>query len=155
MKHAELMYEVEQAYNTFLVNNPGHSEVDFDSFLIGYTACLHLRNKQVQEDDISYTLRQLADHINSPLAESDLMIVDNKTYISFVLKTSLNEAYIDSNNDLKSDVWENLYNRVFSDEVSTIIFRLFPDFNYHDPDTSYYEDVVAFINAFIEYAKKE
>lgn len=49
-------------------------------------------------------------------------------------------------------VWRELYDVVFSVNVSQKIFDRFR-FEYYDPDTSYREDVCAFINAFNEYAQ--
>ena len=157
MKHAELMNEIERAYNTFLANNPGHSEVDFDSFLIGYTTCMTLRSHHQEDSKLlaDSSLRQMADYLKNPIADSSLQIVDPKIYIAFILQSSLNDAYTISNSDPDHNIWDDLYHRVFSDEVSMTIFRMFPDFDYYDPDTSYYEDVVSFINAFDKYAKGE
>ena len=49
--------------------------------------------------------------------------------------------------------WEKLYNKIFSDEISRAICKRFLSFDWYDPDTSYYEDVNAFIEAFKNYAK--
>lgn len=49
-------------------------------------------------------------------------------------------------------VWADLYDIVFSENVSRKIFKRFK-FDYYDPDASYREDVCAFIDAFDEYAK--
>lgn len=43
--------------------------------------------------------------------------------------------------------WEILYNKIFSPSVSKRIFSLLPNFSYYDPDTSYQDDVEAFVNA--------
>ena len=51
------------------------------------------------------------------------------------------------------NTWEKLYHKIFSDEISLIICKKFPNFDWYDPDTSYYEDVNAFIEAFKNYAK--
>lgn len=51
------------------------------------------------------------------------------------------------------NAWEKLYHKVFSDEISRAICNTFPNFDWCDPDTSYYEDVNAFIEAFKNYAK--
>ena len=76
-------------------------------------------------------------------------------YIAFKLKSWLEEAFEISCGDTNDDIWEKLYNKVFSENVSKRIFELFPDFHYCDTDVSYYEDVLAFINAFVEYSKKQ
>jgi len=56
----------------------------------------------------------------------------------------------------KGEVWEEswkeLYDFIFSEDVSKKIYEAFPDFHYCDPDASYEEDVLAFILAFDEYS---
>ena len=52
-----------------------------------------------------------------------------------------------------NNIWEKLYDKVFSDEISQAICKRFPNFGWYDPDISYYEDVKAFIEAFKNYAK--
>ena len=47
------------------------------------------------------------------------------------------------------DDWERLYNFVFSDKISRVVYSIIPDFNWYDPDTTYQEDVCAFIGAFL------
>lgn len=59
----------------------------------------------------------------------------------------------DSNySEVAYDTWRNLYDTVFSEQVSHAICKRFTNFDWYDPDTSYKEDVCAFIDAFIEYA---
>jgi len=43
--------------------------------------------------------------------------------------------------------WEEKYDHIFSDEISNRVLQL-TDFDYYDPDTSYEDDVWAFMNAF-------
>lgn len=50
-------------------------------------------------------------------------------------------------------VWRNLYHFIFSDNISKKIYKRFPEFEYSDPDSSYYRDISAFINAFGEFAE--
>ena len=50
-------------------------------------------------------------------------------------------------------VWRNLYDFVFSDNISHKLTKRFGRLDYYDPDTSYYEDVTAYINAFKEFAE--
>ena len=64
----------------------------------------------------------------------------------------LDIAYANYNGDYEHQVWKALYDCVFSDVISKRIFERFPTFTYADPDTTYYEDVIAFISAFKEYA---
>lgn len=47
--------------------------------------------------------------------------------------------------------WEDLYDIVFSKKVCKRICEILPNFNWCDPDTTYQEDVVAFISQFKEY----
>lgn len=43
--------------------------------------------------------------------------------------------------------WEEKYDRIFSEKISRKVFSLIR-LDYYDPDTSYEEDVRAFIDAF-------
>jgi len=63
------------------------------------------------------------------------------------LNKKVNEIY--DNDDLD---WEEKYHKIFSDKISIKVFSLIT-LNYYDPDTSYEEDVTAFVNAFNEYIK--
>ena len=63
------------------------------------------------------------------------------------------ENHSNYTNIYDDNAWEKLYNKVFSEEISRIIYKRFPNFDWYDPDTSYYEDVNAFIEAFKNYAK--
>jgi len=58
------------------------------------------------------------------------------------LNKKANEIY---NDDFLT--WDEKYNLIFSDKISRKVFKLI-NLNYYDPDTSYQEDVTAFINAF-------
>lgn len=46
--------------------------------------------------------------------------------------------------------WEEKYELIFSDRISRFVFDNC-SLDYYDPDTSYEEDVKAFVNAFNEY----
>lgn len=59
------------------------------------------------------------------------------------LHTQVNEVF---NSGLD---WEMKYDLIFSERVSRRIFNLIT-LDYYDPDTSYQEDVTAFVNAFNE-----
>lgn len=77
-------------------------------------------------------------------------------YLDYLYNTTCNKDIIKYGNGLEiyhSNIWEKLYNKVFSDEISKAICKRFPDFDWYDPDTSYYRDVIAFIDAFKDYAK--
>ena len=45
--------------------------------------------------------------------------------------------------------WDEKYDLIFSDKISRKVFKLI-NLNYYDPDTSYQEDVSAFMSAFNE-----
>jgi len=58
-------------------------------------------------------------------------------------------------NDIINDeflTWEEKYDRIFSDKISKKVFELIR-LDYWDPDTSYEEDVQAFMSAFNERLK--
>lgn len=79
----------------------------------------------------------------------------NAKIIARYLDGLLGNAYEICKNDYEHDAWKILYDWVFSDEISQKIFKKFPDFVYSDPDTTYYEDVEAFVSAFREYANEK
>lgn len=56
--------------------------------------------------------------------------------------------------DEDSPVWDKLFDFIFSDKISRIIYKRFPDFDPYIPDTSYKEDVCAFIYSFSSYASE-
>lgn len=47
--------------------------------------------------------------------------------------------------------WEAKYDFVFSEIMSKTVFKIAPDFDYYDPDTSYEEDTTAFVSALEKY----
>lgn len=60
------------------------------------------------------------------------------------------KAYEKAKKIINSDLdWEAKYDLIFSDEIS----RKF-NLDYYDPDTSYREDVMAFMDALEEYMEK-
>jgi len=77
-------------------------------------------------------------------------------YLEYLYNIARDKAF-ENNHDYSKiyddTAWEKLYHKVFSDEISRIICKRFPNFDWYDPDTSYYEDVNAFIEAFKKYAK--
>lgn len=79
----------------------------------------------------------------------------SKLDVAFKLKFLLENALDTSNGDPEHYIWAEMYHQIFSETISKKIFKEFPDFHYCDPDSSYYEDVSAFINAFVEYAQKQ
>ena len=50
-------------------------------------------------------------------------------------------------------VWRDLYDFVFSNKIAHKLTERFGILDYYDPDTSYYEDVTAYINAFKEFSE--
>ena len=72
-----------------------------------------------------------------------------KQDIAYIIKDIKNQAW------REEATWEEVYDKIFSEEISQQIFEEFPDFHYSDPDTSYQEDVCAFVDAFCEYAGVE
>ena len=80
-----------------------------------------------------------------------------KQELAYYLKSIREQATILSdpeNNGFGADdpIWKELYDKIFSKHISEWIFKSCPDFHYVDPDTSYCEDVNAFIDGFCEYA---
>lgn len=75
-----------------------------------------------------------------------------KQEIAEYLKRLRGEAWEESEGDTDSGVWEKLYEKVFSPTCSVFIYKEWPDFEWSDLDTTYQEDVCAFIDAFCEYA---
>lgn len=71
------------------------------------------------------------------------------------LRQRWDEAFDKCNGNRGSEVWRELYDYVFSDNISMKVWNEFPDFHYSDPDASYYDDVTAFITAFEDYVKTE
>ena len=53
------------------------------------------------------------------------------------------------------EVWGKLYDKIFSEDVARKMWKMFPDFEYYDPDTSYYEDLQALVSSFVDWAKGE
>lgn len=58
----------------------------------------------------------------------------------------------DINNPGNDSIWRRIYDKVLS--LGTRWRELVPDFYWNDPDSSYFEDVMAFYNAVKDYAIK-
>lgn len=72
------------------------------------------------------------------------------------LRDEWDKAYDKCNGDTQNtEVWGELYDYIFSNNISMKVWDAFPDFHYSDPDASYYDDVTAFITAFEDYVKTE
>lgn len=50
--------------------------------------------------------------------------------------------------------WENIYRKIFSEKISKKVHKMV-HLDYYDPDTSYHEDVQAFVNAAIPALQNE
>ena len=79
----------------------------------------------------------------------------SKKYISDMLNHWREYADRKSEGDRDHYIWKGLYDLVFSKEISSRIYELYPDFYYTDPDTTYYEDVTAYISSFGDYANED
>ena len=80
-------------------------------------------------------------------------IAEYLEYLYNIVRDKAFESHHDYSKIFDDIAWQKLYNKVFSDEISRAICKRFPNFDWYDPDTSYYEDVNAFIEAFENYAK--
>ena len=75
--------------------------------------------------------------------------------VAEILQNAFDEAGNMCDWDRENDeVWEECYDKIFSASVSQKIWKMFPDFEYFDPDASYYEDVEAFVNNFVDWARR-
>lgn len=63
-----------------------------------------------------------------------------------------NHVY-DNAYNFTEDEWENIHDIVFGDKVGGFIDEAIPNFDWHNPDTTYKEDVLAFIQALLETTK--
>lgn len=73
--------------------------------------------------------------------------------ISAYLNDLWDITYKESKGDMDDEAWTELYDTVFSDKISKKIHLVYPGFTWYDPDTSYQEDVTAYIRGFEDYAK--
>lgn len=63
-----------------------------------------------------------------------------------------NHVY-DNAYNFTEDEWGNIYDIIFGDKVCGVVVDAIPNFDWFDPDTTYKEDVLAFIPDFLEVAK--
>lgn len=63
-----------------------------------------------------------------------------------------NHVYDNAYNFIE-DEWGNIYDIIFGDKVCGVVVDAIPNFDWFDTDTTYEEDVLAFIPAFLEAAK--
>ena len=77
------------------------------------------------------------------------IVSDYDYFILKKLQEAIDRAYdkvVES--ECSEEAWEALYDFVFSDRISGRICEILPSFTWYDPDTTYQEDVCAFIDAF-------
>lgn len=77
-------------------------------------------------------------------------------YLNSLLEKAREIESDDPNKDdynYENPVWMRLFNTVFSDEISGIIYKRFQDFDPYIPDTTYGADVRSFIREFDDYSK--
>lgn len=77
------------------------------------------------------------------------IVNDYEYFILKKLQETIDRAYdkvVES--ECSEEAWEALYHFVFSDRVSHKICEILPSFDWFDPDTTYEEDVMAWIMAF-------
>lgn len=77
-------------------------------------------------------------------------IVNNQDYLTLLrLQKEINDAYDKvMESTYSEEAWEALYHFVFSDRIVHEIWEILPSFDWFDPDTTFQEDVCAFIDAF-------
>lgn len=77
-------------------------------------------------------------------------IVNDTEYLILTrLQKTIDDAYDKvMESTYSEEAWEALYHFVFSDKISRKIYEILPNFVWYDPDTTYQEDVCAFIGAF-------
>lgn len=85
---------------------------------------------------------------------SDFSNDNDKLSVLYVELNSVINAGLSVSNDERNDsVWRRVYNKVFGLD-SSICSRwreLVPGFTWYDPDSSYYDDVMAFYHAVQNY----
>jgi len=70
-------------------------------------------------------------------------------------RTEIRNLYQETIRILNSDdSWEDKYDQIFSQRISRRVRELI-NLDYCDPDTSYEEDVTAFVSAFKQYMEDE
>ena len=65
--------------------------------------------------------------------------------LKFIRLTKLAEKIVKSDLD-----WETKYDLIFSDQISKKISETNINFEHHDPDTSYEDDVKSYVNSLTE-----
>lgn len=74
----------------------------------------------------------------------------NERYAVYVeLNSLINAGLYISNNNSNHSIWRRIYDKVLS--LCAYWKGLVPDFTWYDPDSSYYEDIMAFYLAVKDY----
>ena len=86
----------------------------------------------------------------------DVLVCEDMPAIAVagILQQAFDKAGKICNWDHEDTIWGKLYDKVFSEDVARKIWNMFPDFDYYDPDASYYEDLHAFVSSFVDWAKE-
>lgn len=106
--------------------------------------------------DIESYLKSLAERDFDEFG--DIVIYEDMPAITVaeILQKAFDKAGKMCNWDHEDDtVWGKLYDKIFSEDVARKVWKMFPYFDYYDPDASYYEDLQAFVSSFVDWAKEE
>lgn len=106
--------------------------------------------------DIESYLKELAERDFDEF--QDIIVYEDMPAIAVagILQQAFDRAGKMCNWDSEDDeVWGKLYDRIFSNDVAQKVWKMFPDFDYYDPDATYYEDLRAFVSNFVDWAKGE
>lgn len=103
--------------------------------------------------DIESYLEELAERDFDEF--QDVLVSEDMTAMAVaeILQQAFDKAGKICNWDHEDTIWGKLYDKIFSDDVSAKVWNMFPGFDYYDPDTSYYEDLQAFVSSFVDWAK--
>lgn len=87
----------------------------------------------------------------------DVMIYEDMPAIAVagILQKAFDKAGKMCSWDHDDTIWGKLYDKIFSEDVARKMWKMFPDFDYYDPDASYYEDVQALVSSFVDWARGE
>lgn len=104
--------------------------------------------------DIESYLEELAerdfDEFQDVLVSEDMPAIA----VAGILQQAFDKAGKMCNWDHDDTIWGKLYDKIFSEDVARKVWRMFPDFDYYDPDASHYEDLHAFVSSFVDWAKE-
>lgn len=98
-------------------------------------------------------IEQLDAEMNHMFSKNEKDVRDEKFFrIRDALNLSISDLPSCDDYVKRGEYFEYLYEKVFSEKVSRWVRKNYPSFDYCDPDTSYEEDVMAFIRAVNEKA---